>query len=332
MKPFRERNLTLIGAVSVAIIVLLLLFSLDLGSLPFITSGHTVYAEFTDAATLQKGDNVRVSGVLVGKVTSVELKYIPGYGNVVRVAMKVSGGPHLGAGTTAGIDIETLLGQVYVALSPSPGGSLPDNTIAVDRTTTPTSITQAFIGLGQRAGEIDVRQLAKSFEVLADTFKNTPGDVHASLVGLERVSQTIASRNNQLTSLLGKANAVTSTISAHDAEITKLIDDSSLILQTISQQRAVVHQLLVSTAQLSQQLTGLVADNRKLIGPALAELGRTLQILRANQRGLDETLHLAAPFVRDFTDTLGNGRWFESTLTNFTNSGGKLTLGNSGSR
>jgi phospholipid/cholesterol/gamma-HCH transport system substrate-binding protein len=246
--------------------------------------------------------------------------------------MKVSGGPHIGADTTANIKIETLLGQVYIGLNPTPAGSLPNNTIAVDRTTTPTSITTAFIGLGQRAGEINVKQLAKSFQVLATTFKNTPGDVHASLVGLERVSTTIASRNNQLTSLLGKANAVTTTIAAHDAQVTKLIDDSSLILQTINQQRAVVHQLLVSTAQLAEQLTGLVADNRKLIGPALNQLEGTLKILRANQHNLDQTLHLAAPFVRDFTDTLGNGRWFETTLTNLTNAVGTVKLGNSGNR
>jgi phospholipid/cholesterol/gamma-HCH transport system substrate-binding protein len=149
---------------------------------------------------------------------------------------------------------------------------------------------------------------------------------------LERVSQTIASRNNQLTSLLSKANAVTTTIASHDSQVTKLIDDSSLILQTISQQRDVVHQLLVSTAALAHQLTGLVKDNEKIIGPALAKLNGTLKILRANQSDLDQTLHLAAPFVRDFTDTLGNGRWFETTLTNLTNAAGTLKLGNSGNR
>ncbi|HVY09994.1 MAG TPA: MCE family protein [Mycobacteriales bacterium] len=337
MKPFRERSPLPIGIGGVVLIVLLLLFALNVGSLPFITSGHTVYAEFSDAASLQKGAGVRVNGVLVGKVTSVKLVYVqptatvPG-GNVVRVGMKISGGPHLGAASSANIKIETLLGAVYVGLVPSGNGDLADNTIAVDHTTTPTSITEAFIGLGQRAGEIDVKQLAKSFSVLADTFKDTPGDVHASLVGLEKVSRTIASRNNELTALLGKANDVTSTIAAHDEQITKLIDDSSLILHTISQQRAVVHQLLVSTAALAKQLTGLVADNRKIIGPALHQLEQTLKILRANQKELDETLHLAAPFARDFTDTLGNGRWFETTLTNLTNSAGKLSLGNSGNR
>jgi len=330
MRPFRERNPLPIGVVGVLAIVIMMFLAFDIGNLPLINSGHTVYAEFTDAASLQKGANVRVAGVVVGKVTSVKLVYVQGEGNLVRVAMRVNGGPHIGADSTANIKIETLLGTVYVALNPTAAGDLADNTIPVDRTTTPTSITEAFIGLGERAGEINVKQLAKSFRVLADTFKNTPGEVHASLVGLEKVSRAIASRNNELTSLLGKANDVTTTIANHDAEIQKLIDDSSLILQTISQQRAVVHQLLVSTAQLANQLTHLVAENRKVIGPALKELEKTLAILRANQQQLDQTIHLAAPFVRDFVDTLGNGRWFETTLTNLTNSAGTLKLGNSG--
>jgi len=330
MKPFRERSPLPIGLAGVAFVLVLLVLAFEIGNLPFINGGHTMYAEFTDAASLQKGANVRVSGVLVGKVTSVKLEYVPGQGNLVKVGMRVNGGPHIGADTTANIKIETLLGTVYVALDPTPAGDLVNNTIPVDRTTTPTSITEAFIGLGKRAGEIDVKQLAKSFQVLADTFRNTPGEVHASLAGLEKVSNAIATRNNQLTSLLGKANDVTTTIASHDAEIQKLIDDSSLILNTISQQRAVVHQLLVSTAQLAQQLTGLVAENRKVIGPALKQLEITLRILHANQRQLDQTLHLAAPFVRDFSDTLGNGRWFETTLTNLTNSAGTLKLGNSG--
>jgi phospholipid/cholesterol/gamma-HCH transport system substrate-binding protein len=92
----------------------------------------------------------------------------------------------------------------------------------------------------------------------------------------------------------------------------------------------VVHQLLVDTSSLSKQLTLLVGENRAVIGPALAQLSGTLKILRANQKQLAQTLHLVAPFVRDFTDTLGNGRWFETTITNLTNGVGGLKLGNSG--
>ena len=53
-----------------------------------------------------------------------------------------------------------------------------------------------------------------------------------------------------------------------------------------------------------------------MIGPALQHLNTTLAILQRNQTHLDETIHLAAPFIRDFTDVLGNGRWFETVLWN----------------
>jgi phospholipid/cholesterol/gamma-HCH transport system substrate-binding protein len=140
--------------------------------------------------------------------------------------------------------------------------------------------------------------------------------VHSSLRGLQRLSQSIASRDTQLQSLLRASNNVTTTLAARDANVRKLIDDSSLILQTVHQQRQVIHNLLVHTIAVAKQLSGLVNENQKLLGPALANLQGTVDILNRNQRNLDRTIHLAAPFVRDFTDVLGNGRWFETVLWN----------------
>jgi phospholipid/cholesterol/gamma-HCH transport system substrate-binding protein len=316
MKPFRERNPLPIGIVGVLLVLGFLFVGLNASKLPFVASGHTVYANFTDAAGLQKGNNVRVAGVLVGKVTSVKLE-----DNVVKVGMKVNSDTHVDSGSQADIKIETLLGQVYIALKPTGTTKLPGNTIQTADTTTPTSITTAFNGLGKRAGNINVKLLAKSFNVLSSTFKNTPSAVRGSLVGLERLSTTISSRDAELKALLSRTNTVTNTLATHDAQIAKLINDSNLILQTVNQQRNVIHRLLVDTSALSKQLTGLVADNRAVIGPALTQLNGTLAILRSHQKQLDQTIHLVAPFVRDFTDTLGNGRWFETVIANITNVG-----------
>jgi phospholipid/cholesterol/gamma-HCH transport system substrate-binding protein len=316
MKPFRERNPVPIGIIGVVLIALFLAIGLDAGKLPFVTSGHTVYAQFSDAAGLQNGDNVRIAGVLVGHVTSVKLD-----GDVVKVGMKVNSKTPIDLGSKADIKIETLLGQVYIALTPTGSSALAHNTIPKADTTTPTSITTAFNGLGSRAGQINVTQLAKSFNVLSSTFQNTAPDVRGSLVGLERLSTTISSRDTQIKALLSHTNVVTNTLATHDAQIAKLINDSNLVLQTVNQQRTVIHNLLVHTSALSKQLTGLVAENRAVIGPALAELNGTLGILKSKQTQLDQTLHLVAPFIRDFTDTLGNGRWFETTIANLANQG-----------
>jgi phospholipid/cholesterol/gamma-HCH transport system substrate-binding protein len=310
MKPFRERNPVPIGIIGIVAILLLMVLSFNANALPFIGGGATYHADFADGGGLKSGDDVRIAGVKVGKVSSVALN-----GAVVRVGFTINTSAKIGAESRADIKIKTLLGQKYIALSPAGTDSLHGD-IPVSRTTTPLDVTQAFIGLGERAGAIDTKQLATAFDTLAATFKDTPPYVHESLRGLERLSTSIASRDNQLKALLSDANTVTNTLAQRNAEIAKLINDSNLILQTVYQQRAVIHNLLVDTTAVSKQLSGLVRDNRAIIGPALANLEKTLVILQRNQDNLDETIHLSAPFIRDFTDVLGNGRWFETVLWN----------------
>lgn len=320
MRPFRERNPLPIGIIGILVILGIVVLAFDANALPFIGGGDTYHADFTDAGGLKTGDDVRIAGVKVGKVTSLDLDQSRA---LVRVGFQVSSGTDVGPDTTADIKIKTLLGQKYIALTPKGSGHLRED-IPVDRTTTPLDVTQAFIGLGERVGQIDTAQLAKAFDTIADTFKDTPPYVHSSLVGLRRLSTSIASRDAQLSQLLADTNTVTNTLAARDAEVAKLINDSNLILDTVYQQRAVIHNLLVDTSAVAKQLAGLVRENRAIIGPALANLEQTLAILQRNQDNLDQTIHLAAPFIRDFTDVLGNGRWFETVLWNLP---GGLTQG-----
>jgi len=320
MIPFRERNPVPIGIIGIVSILAVVLLAFNANALPFIGGGDTYHADFADAGGLKTGDDVRIAGVKVGKVTSLDLVQEHAW---VRVGFQVDSGTDVGPDSTADIKIKTLLGQKYIALTPKGDGHLHGD-IPVDRTTTPLDVTEAFIGLGQRAGQIDTAQLAKAFDTIAETFKDTPPYVHSSLVGLRRLSTSIASRDTQLSKLLADANTVTNTLAARDAEVAKLINDSNLILDTVYQQRAVIHNLLVDTSAVAKQLSGLVQENRAIIGPALANLEQTLTILQRNQDNLDETIHLAAPFIRDFTDVLGNGRWFETVLWNLP---GGLTQG-----
>ena len=72
-RPFRERNPVIVGAVSIVVLALLLLAGFKADSLPLIGGGDTYYATFKDSSGLQKGNEVRIAGVRVGKVTSIDL-------------------------------------------------------------------------------------------------------------------------------------------------------------------------------------------------------------------------------------------------------------------
>ena len=157
MKPFRERNPVPIGVIGIVAILLLLILSFNANALPFIGGGTTYHADFADGGGLKSGDDVRIAGVKVGKVTGITLQ-----GAMVRVALQVNTSAKIGDQSRADIKIKTLLGQKYVALSPA-GTSTLHGDIPLSRTSSPLDVTQAFIGLGQRVGDIDTKQLATAF-------------------------------------------------------------------------------------------------------------------------------------------------------------------------
>ena len=71
-KPFRERNPVIIGAISLAVIAVMILSAFRAQDLPLIGGGDTYYAAFDESGGLRANDEVRIAGVRVGKVESVE--------------------------------------------------------------------------------------------------------------------------------------------------------------------------------------------------------------------------------------------------------------------
>src|SRR6188472_1865265 len=105
MKPFRERNPVIIGAVSLAAVVLLVMAAFRAQDLPVIGGGDTYYAAFSESGGLKANDEVRIAGVRVGKVETVGLD-----GDHVKVTFRVEEEADFGKETRADIKVKTLLG------------------------------------------------------------------------------------------------------------------------------------------------------------------------------------------------------------------------------
>jgi virulence factor Mce-like protein len=306
-KPFRDRNPVTIGAISLSVIALLVFLAFNAQSLPFIGGGTVYKAQFSEAAGLQPDDPVRVAGVKVGKVESLALE-----DGAVMVELRLDD-VFVGDRTEAAIKIETVLGAKYVALVPRGSGELdPDEPIPLERTASPYDVVEAFADASSTIDDIDTQQLASSFEVMAQTFADTPDEVRTSLQGLARLSDTIASRDAQLGQLLSATRQVSQVLADRNGEFTQLIVDSNTLLTEVQERRALIDSILTSTQELSRQLSGLVADNREALTPALQQLSTVTDILSRNRAALAQTINNLAPFVRVFTNTLGNGRWFDS--------------------
>jgi phospholipid/cholesterol/gamma-HCH transport system substrate-binding protein len=310
--PFRERNPVIIGALSLCVLAALILSAFRADDLPLIGGGDTYYAAFSEAGGLKANDEVRVAGVRVGKVKSVELD-----GDHVKVTFKIERGVDFGKESGASIRIKTLLGSMYLAVEPAGSGQLAESsTIPVERTTSPYDVVEAFAGLADTSERIDTGRLTDSLNTLADLGRNTPEEFRSALEGVSALSQNLAARDEQINTLLVNLEKVSGVLGDRSGDIVTLMKDARVLFDALVTRRQAIHNLLVSTSTMSQELTLLVRQSRADLKPALSNLDTVVGVLLKNQDNLDETLRLMAPFYRVFANTLGNGPWFDTYIYN----------------
>ncbi len=293
-----------IGLLAIALVVVLAFNG------PAIFGGGTTYqAEFSEAAGLTSGDMVTVAGVEAGRVDEVELA-----GDRVLVTFTVTDA-WVGDRTSASIEIRTLLGAKRLALDPQGTDELDtDRPIPLARTSSPFDVVEAFNGLSGTIDQLDTDQLAQSLGTLAETFRDTPPEVRGALDGLSRLSTTIASRDEEIRRLLAGTHDLSRTLADRNAEVEKLLVDGNLLLAELQRRRDAISRLLDGTIALSEQLRGLVADNREELRPTLEQLDRVAALLQRNKDALGEGVRNQAVFVRLFANATGNGEWFDNYI------------------
>ncbi|MEQ0561788.1 MCE family protein [Amycolatopsis sp. NEAU-NG30] len=291
------------------VLALGVLTALNARSLPVLGDGTTYSAEFSEAAGLAEGNDVRVAGVKVGRVSAVRLR-----GDHVVVTFKAKDA-WLGDTTGAAIRLKTVLGQKFLALDPQGEHPLdPGQPIPRSRTSVPYDILAAFGALSSTVDRIDTTQLAKSFDTLSATLANTPQSVRAALTGLSRLSDSLASRDRQLTALLANTRTVSRTLADRDAVVQRLLSDGNRLLAEVSDREAAIGSLLDGSRRLAAELSGLIGENEAQLGPLLTQLDRLTSMLQRNQDALAAGIRGLAPLVRFGTNIAGSGRFIDGYL------------------
>lgn len=318
MKPLKSRNQAAVGAVTVVALVLGLLAAYNAQDLPVVGGGTTYSAHFAEAAGLSDGDEVQLAGVKVGEVTDVELD-----GTEVLATFRIErhardAAARLGDESSAAIGIKSLLGEKMLTLTPRGGGRLdPGEPIPVERTSTPFEIQETFDELERTTTELDTEQLADSFDTISETFDDTPQHMQDALDGLSALSETVASRDEELANLMSNTSEISELLANRSDRIEDIIDDANLLLSELQDRKDAISRLLTGTQEVSEQLSGLVADNRAQLQPTLDTLDDVTDTLQANQDNLARSLELLAPFTRYGNNALSHGRWFEGYFCGF---------------
>ncbi|WP_228809453.1 MCE family protein [Nocardia farcinica] len=306
-----RRSPAFLGVLGLVLVLLVTMSAFFVDRLPFIGAGVKYTAEFSEAAGLKKGNEVRVAGVKVGSVADVRLA-----GDRVLVDFRTSD-TWIGNETTASIQIKTVLGQKYLALDPRGSEPLdPGTRIPLSRTVSPYDVIDAFSDAAKTIDQIDTAQLATSMRVLSEAFETTPPEIRGSIDGIARLSETLAKRDEELKRLFSATRQTTEVLAERNAEFERLLANGGQLLTELNIRQQAIHQLLTGAGTVAAELSALVADNEAQIGPALTNLRGAIEMLNDNQANISKTLELAAPFYGLYANVLGTGRWFDAVIVN----------------
>lgn len=303
---FRERSPVLIGIISILVITAAVTFAFSINKIPAFKQAYDIKAEFADAAGLGPDNQVRVAGIKVGTVSSVELA-----GDRVVVTMEIENGTEIPEDAGAEIKLMTLLGTKFVEIDAE--GSAPyldsGDVIPLERTAIPYEIYQAANQGTAVLEGLDGPALNRMLEQLTRLTKVAERDVGGALAGLNDLASGLNEKSDDIKGLLSGARELTGTLAGEGRNIIRLIDASNQVLGNLAGQREELQSLLEATKQVAGELGDLLHDHRGEIDSILKRLHRALLVVDRNIEHIDATFRYVGPSSRYFGRVVQQGRW-----------------------
>jgi phospholipid/cholesterol/gamma-HCH transport system substrate-binding protein len=297
------------------------------------------HARFTDVTGVLPGDDVRIAGVKVGRVTRVRLvdtaTPAAAGGAVAELTFTVDRDVPLPTSVRATIRYRNLVGQRYLALAEGPGGAAtlggtlrPGGTIPLPQTAPALDLTTLFNGfqpLFSALNPHDVNTLA--YEII-QVLQGEAGTVAGLLHHSASLISTLADRDAVIAKVIGNLNAVLSTLDGRRAALAQTIDALQQFVSGLSADRTAIGQAVTSISDLTSATAGLLKDARPDLSADIGGLGSLAGILNDNSATIDATLAQLPGEYQSLTRTASYGSWFNFFLCDFD---GRVTLPGAGS-
>jgi phospholipid/cholesterol/gamma-HCH transport system substrate-binding protein len=237
-----------------------------------VTGDTTEYAaEFTDVFGLRDGDDVRMAGVRVGRVSKIELGGEPG-NSKARVDFALQNDQKIMANTEAAILYQNIVGQRYLDLrlgkagdsTPLPGGSV----IPVSRTIPSFDVGIVLNGYEPLFATIDPKAADQISEAAVQALS---GDTTAWATLVDKsgkLTETIAGRDELLGDMISGMDRLFGTLANQNGNIDKTIGNAQQMVTSLNARRP---ELVASMGSLSRVVSQLGAVTNE-VNPALQAL------------------------------------------------------------
>ncbi|MGW0173200.1 MCE family protein [Rhodococcus sp. NPDC003322] len=266
----------------------------------------TITAEFPSTTGLYAGDDVRVLGVKVGTIGSIDPN-----GTGATVVMNVDRSVDIPADAKAIIVAPSLVAARFVQLTPvyDGGDTMSDGAeIPVERTAVPvewdeikTELTRLSDALGPQ-GAADQGSLGRFIDTAAANLDGNGDSLRATLRELSDTMKLLSDGRTDLFGTIRNLQAFVSTLSASNEQIVqfggRLASVSSLLADTSDELGVALTDLDVAMNDVQR----FVSENRDSLSEQVGRLADATTVLVEKRPQLEQVLHVAPNALANFNN------------------------------
>lgn len=313
-----------LGVFTVVSILVTGLLAAIMGNVGF-GAGATYRAVFTNASMLQDGDDVRVAGVSVGEVKSVD-HYED---SEAIVTFRVSADVPLTTASRAEIRFLNLVGDRYLALEKGDGEDArpldPGDTIPVDRTKPALDLTTLFNGFQPLFQALNPQQVNDLSLNLVQVLQGEGGTVQGLLHKTASLTNTLADRDELIGEVVDNLTQTLTTIDSRHQQLNDLVVGLKGWMADLARDRSTIGSSLGNLADLTVVVADLIREGRPLVKSDIEKLDKLASLLnqKQNRAQLTELLDRLPESMTDQTRTGTYGSWYNYYVCGFS---GRITL------
>ena len=297
MTVFRRINPVIAGVAVVALVAALVVVFWP-GS-----EKKYVVAKFPRTVSLYEGSEVKILGVPVGKVESVEPT-----GTDVTVKLYYDAEQKVPSDAKAVVISPSIVGDRFVQLTPaykSGDELMQDNArLGIDRTATPLELDEIFrslndlnIALGPEGANkpVDggVGPLTRLLDSTARNFGGQGVQFNKTLKDLGAFTKTLADNKEEFFGTLAQVEEFTATLKRNDQTVREFNDSLASGADLLEDEREELAAVLRNLGVAMTQVRGFVQENRGALTRNIAGLNRISKVLVKRRVELDKTLRWA---------------------------------------
>src|ERR1700742_1300318 len=310
MRTLEPPNRLRIGLMGILVVILVIGVGQSFTSVPILFARPTYYGQFTDTGGINNGDKVRIAGMDVGKVEDLKID-----GDHIVVKFSI-GTNTIGTESRLAVKTDTILGKKVLEIEARGNQQLqPGATLPLGQSTTPYQIYDAFFDVTKAASGWNIDEVKQSLHVLSQTIDQTYPHLSAALEGVEKFSDTIGKRDEEVKHLLAQANQVATILGDRSEQVDRLLVNAKTLLAAFNERGQAINALLGNIAAFSEQVKGLINDNPNL-NHVLEQLHTLSDVLEKRKNDLAEGLVEVGKFLPSLNEAIASGPFFKVVLHN----------------